>query len=228
MAKSRRATHKFTASDVATLDAKGYALVGVSPIDLPAFMTKYYNGFDLARWISEIEGIMIPHALTPVDRIITVSKDSSLQVQFENQFTSEDDALIFDRKFFREKGRLKVSHEYLVFPAPSRNKGHNKQVQLASLQHYKAIGVKSIEVIAGLSAGAYVWARHGFVAVYREEMKQLLARAKKLLLPNQFKIVERIYDAYYTKHPQGEEFPISRWADLPFMEKNVLKGPQMQ
>lgn len=47
-------------------------------------------------------------------------------------------------------------------------------------------------------------------------------RENKLL-----KIVEAIYIDYYNRKPEGDDFPIKNWADLPFM-KEVLMNPDCQ
>jgi hypothetical protein len=97
----------------------------------------------------------------------------------------------------------------------------------ASLEHYLKIKADMIEVVAGLSKGAYVWARHGFVAVDPADVKRILKKARRELNDVQYEVVKAIHDDYYVQKPNGNDFPIKNWADLPFMKK-VLMHPDCQ
>jgi hypothetical protein len=221
MAKS--STYKFTQKATDKLIAMGYVFFGINEIDFKPFMQKYFPGLNLVAWLQAVEKLTIPHAGTRIWRGIEVNGDM-LHVRFENDFTSEDDALVFDRKLYRDTEGMKISHEYFVLPSTAREKDISKKVLKLSLVHYQKMKADHIEVIAGLSKGAYVWARHGFVATDREDIKRIMKQAKTVLTPEQYEFIEAIYDSYYHKNPSGVDFPIKNWADLPFM-KDVLMNP---
>ena len=218
--------YKFTKKDTDDIVLLGYSFHGVDRDAFDTFMQQHYSGFNLAHLLKQIEQLMVSNTLLSIIRRIGVDANT-LQIRLENDFNSEDDALIFDRIFYKEKGILKVKHEFLVLPIEARNHGLSKKILKASLEQYLKMGIDTIEVVAGLSKGAYVWARHGFVAVNPLEMKRILNSARQQLTEEQFNIVEKIYNHYYTKSPQGEGFPISRWANLPFM-KDVLMRKESQ
>lgn len=85
-------------------------------------------------------------------------------------------------------------------------------------QQYLNLGIAKCYIYA-CRDGGLVWGRMHFAAVYQSEMKVILEIAKPKLTEKQFNAVERIYNNYYTKNPRGQEFPINKWAELPFMEK---------
>lgn len=218
--------YKFTNKDTDDIALLGYSFHGIDRVAFAAFIQKNYPRFNLSHLLKQIEQLMVPNAAPPITRRIGVDGDI-LQVRLENDYNSEDDALVFDRIFYKEKGILKVKHEFLVLPIAARNHGLSKKVLKASLEQYLKMDVETIEVIAGLSKGAYVWARHGFVAVNPLEVKHILNRARQQLTDEQYNIVEKIYSHYYKKNPKGDDFPIGRWANLPFM-KDVLMHKESQ
>ena len=85
------------------------------------------------------------------------------------------------------------------------------------------MGVGQINVHAALTDGGYVWAKHFFTATKKDEVSQILEVAEKRLRGSQFSMVKRIFDNYYYKHPNGMDFPINKWAEIPFM-KEILRG----
>jgi hypothetical protein len=113
--------YRFTNQDAKKIVQRGYVFYGIDENDFADFMQKNFPGFDLVTLLEQVEQLMVPHAQTNVIRRIGVNGDM-LQVRFENDFTSEDDALVFDRKFYRDKDGLKVSHEYLVLPERARGR----------------------------------------------------------------------------------------------------------
>lgn len=204
----------------------GYSFSGIDTTEFARFMQTQFPHFDLLSWLIEAEDVMMPHAKTAITRKITVTGDQ-LNVCFHNVYTGEKDALIMDRTFFREKGKLKVKHEFLVVPEEARDQDIGRSVLQTSLAYYKKMKVDIIDVVAGLSAGPYVWARHGFVATNKAEMESILVKAKSLVTGKQYSVLEAIFNAYYNAHPKGEAFPIKNWADLPFM-KDVLMNHECQ
>ena len=79
-------------------------------------------------------------------------------------------------------------------------------------------------VFASLEDGGLVWAKLYFMATDVNDVNIILAAARAQLPPKQFAIVERIYNNYYSKHPDGQSFPMIKWAELPFMEAILRKS----
>ncbi len=57
----------------------------------------------------------------------------------------------------------------------------------------------------------------------KDEVSQILKTAERKLGAFEFSMVKRIFDNYYDTHPNGTDFPIIRWAEIPFM-KEILRG----
>jgi hypothetical protein len=119
--------YKFTDKDSDAIVALCYTFHGIAQDQFATFMRKNYPGFDLTYLLQKVENLMAPHAATPVTRTIEVDADS-FQVCLENKFKNEDEALVFDRIFYKEKGAIKISHEFPVFPIPARNQELSKKV----------------------------------------------------------------------------------------------------
>lgn len=213
----------FSADDTSELVAKGYTIQGLQTEELAIFMQTHYPGFALKQFLLEAEELMNPGNLTALQRYILIA-GTTITAGFKNNYTDEDDALVFERKFYKENGKLIVSHEYLILPEKERGKNTVKKVLGSSLNHYIQMNADYVIVWAGLSKGAYVWARFGFTAMDQQEMNKILQIAKNNLSMNEFRVVQLIYDSYYSQNPEGNEFPIKLWADLPFM-KNLLMNP---
>lgn len=216
----------FTKQDSVLISKMGYVFHGIDAAGFALFMQQNFPGFNLALLLQQVEGIITAMIDPSVTRKITVN-EKAFQVELENDHKGiEDKALIFDRVFYNRGNNISIYHQYLIIPKTFRDKGHSKRILKASLNQYLLMGAKEVLVQAGLSAGAYVWARNGFVATKKSDMEVILARAKSMLLPRQFDMVKRIFDHYYYKYPKGMAFPIKRWANLPFM-KAVLTGGQI-
>lgn len=215
--------YNFTNKDFDALKTMGYVLSGATEKSFVAFMQKTLPGFDVLGWLRAVESIAITDSAMRIHRKIMVDK-SRLQVRIYNDYSGEADALIIDRIFSRDKNGLTIYHEYLVLPEKERNKGLARKILKISLSHYLTMQADRVSVIAGLSRGAYVWARHGFNAVRRADMERILKKARAKLPVESYAVVEAIYDHYYDAEPAGTEFPIRQWAALPFM-KDVLMDP---
>ncbi len=217
-------SYTFKDGDIKTITSLGYQLFGIEKKHFKKFMNDYYPAFDLAKLLIEIEQLMAPQTVLPLTRMISVANED-LHLELYNEHNgNEDIALIFDRLFYRTSGSIYVNHNYLVFPAPARKKGLSKKVLKASLQQYISTRVKIVYVTAGLSGGAYVWAKYGFVAINKSEMNNILVRAKTMLTSEQYSAVQAVYNNYYRKHPAGDAFPIYQWADMNFMSNVLMDG----
>jgi len=65
------------------------------------------------------------------------------------------------RSFNLEKGV--ANHEYFLMPEEHRGKDLGKQVIGSSVEYYRKIGIKKVNLNADLSVGGYAWAKYGFV-----------------------------------------------------------------
>ena len=56
-----------------------------------------------------------------------------------------------------------ANHEYFLMPEEYRGKDLGKQVIGSSVEYYRKIGIKKVNLNADLSVGGYAWAKYGFV-----------------------------------------------------------------
>lgn len=215
----------FTIADRERIESWGYAIEGLpSNQQLENLLPHLLPNFDLASLLEVVERHFTPTTSLPIKRkIIYREPGKSFQVLYYNLYKEEDDAVVFDRTFYKEKDELFVDHSFCLVPQSHQGKGLIKPVFKASLQQYVNMGVRKIIVHAGLGGGGYTWARHGFVAVNREEVQEILKEARKKLSIIDLRPVEGIFKKYYFDHPAGTDFPIVLWAGLPYM-KDVLRG----
>lgn len=217
----------FKGTDIDTILSLGYSFSGIDTKDFENFMNRNYLGFNLAQLLRQVEQLMAPHSATTLTRLISVDL-KNMHVELYNLYNGiEDAALIFDRIFYRESGYIIVMHEYLVLPVPARNQGLSKKILKASLQQYINMNVRMVYLTAGLSSGAYIWAKHGFTALHRTEMNNIMQRAKAKLTEQQYSAIQAVYNAYYDNLPKGDAFPIHQWADMEFM-RFVLMDSESQ
>lgn len=187
-------------------------------------MRNVFPNFNLVSLLDVVELHFTPTTNTAITRIINSNETGrSLRVRYENQYTGEDDALLFIRSFSNTNGQIVVNHEYCVLPKSSRGRALIKPVFQESLRQYINMNAEKILVHAGLSAGGYTWAKHGFAAVDKAEVQAILEKARQRLPDDDFAIVKTIYDVYYGRSQSGKLFPMQLWAALEFM-KPILAG----
>ena len=187
-------------------------------------MLKYFPNFNLVALVKVVESQFTLTTTNIIHREIRYDEAKGLlQIDYRNEFSDEDDALLFIREFINQNNIIEVEHKYCVLPKKSRNNGLIKPVFQESLQQYINIGAKRIFVHAGLNDGGYTWAKYGFAAIDKKEVETILNVAKYRLSNSDFQVVKKIYDFYYTKTPNGKSFPIDLWASLEYM-KLILRG----
>jgi len=214
--------YTFTTADCQRIEAWGYSFDNNE--DLITFMQTGYPNFNLAALLSVVEELFPPTTALTIRRLIRFNNSTmELLIHMQNTFTDAADALVFKRVFDHTQEGISVKHEYCVVPTAHQQQGLIKRVFQESLQQYINMGLKTIMVHAGLTAGGYAWARHGFVAIDPQEVDIILEGARKRLISSDFEFVEEIYNSYYNRNPSGTEFPMILWARLPFM-KEVLAG----
>lgn len=216
--------HLFSLKDTEAMIGLGYSLIKVGKMDFVNFINDNLPNFDILSLLRTVETNFSGTSNTTIHKTIEVSKaPNTLKINFENEFKNEDDALLFVREFLIDTSGIQINHLYCVLPKEQRGKGLIKPVFQESLQQYINMNAGKICVHAGLSGGGYTWAKHGFVAVDKNETEAILERSKKTLPSNEFAAVKRIFDKYYSDNPNGKSFPIDLWATMPFM-KQVLLG----
>ena len=216
--------YKFTKTDSSQAEKIGYKLKNNGSIIFETFMQRFFPNLNLVSLLRILENQFTLTSTTAISRIIYFNdKTGLLKIEYRNDFTNEDDALLFVREFVNKGGVIEVKHEFCIIPKKSRNNGLIKAVFQESLQQYVNVNAKKIILHAGLSGGGYIWAKYGFVATDRLEVNEVLNLAKFNLSKSDFNVVKRIYDFYYTKNPNGQSFPMDLWASLDFM-KPVLMG----
>jgi len=220
--------HCVTQSDINEIEALGYTLIGNPQTTFEAFINEFFPNFNLLKLIECLETNFSHTTTLKISREIIFDQSSQkFSIKYQNNYTSEDDALIFYREFSKIKKTIRVEHKYCVIPAVFRGSGLIKPIFQESLQQYVNFGAKQIIVHASLSGGGYTWARYGFNAIDKTEVTEILEQSRISLKANEFKVVEKIYSIYYSKYPKGKEFPMSLWAELDYM-KAVLLGSSWQ
>ena len=210
--------YNFTINDTQRIVDLGYDIKHSCSLSLEDFMTKEFTNFDLVSLLKELEVSFTPTTNLKITREISYDNHQPvLHISYRNNFSADEDALIFDRQFSRSQTGINVNHNLCVLPLQYQGKGIIKKVFQISLQQYINMNAKTIHVYAGLNAGGHVWARYGFVAVNKEEVEAILNDAKKHLSNVEYEPVERIFNKYYSKSPHGKAFPMTLWAKLDFM-----------
>ncbi len=217
--------YKFTVNDTLRIIDLGYKIKFSGSLPLfEDFVAQEFPNFDIYSLLSELEKSFTPTTNLTITREISYCYEPpALQISYINNFATDDEALVFDRKFLRLQTGIIVDHNMCVLPLQYQGKGLLKKVFQISLQQYINMGAKTIHVYAGLNGGGHVWARHGFVAVNKEEVKVILDDAKMHLSKVEYVPVERIFSTYYSKSPLGKDFPMRLWAMLDTM-KPILRG----
>ena len=216
--------HIFTKDDTNKVIYLGYTVIKSSNLSFDKFLKKEFPNFNLVKLLHELEATFTPTTRLAISRTIYYQDTPpKLRVLYKNDFTKDDDALIFDREFVKSAKGIEINHSYCIIPETHQKKGLVKTVFKASLQEYVNMGAKKINVHAGLSGGGHVWARHGFVAIDPSEVKEILDDAQKQLKTSEFAPVKHIFDKYYSDNPDGKTFPMILWAKIDFM-KDILRG----
>ena len=215
--------HKIKGSELEKVEKLGFHIDNLTSETPELFLSKF-TGLKLHELSQELSDILMTLTSPDIDRIITLDDPPpSVSIQFiYTGSTDPEKRLVFSRKFELDK-ELSVKHEYFDLPPSSRRKGTGKKVLNICLKQYINMGVVKIYVHAALQDGGYVWARAGFKALYKQEMKEILDICKKKLPPLELTIVKGIFDDYYSNDPEGSAFPIEDWSRLPSME-NILRG----
>jgi len=216
--------HSFTKADTIKVIDLGYTIKKSSTLSFEKFLKTEFPNFNLVKLLEKVEAVFTPTTKLAIERTIYYQDTPpKLRMLYENKRTKVNDALVFDREFFKTAKGIEINHSYCVIPLIHQNKGLVKIIFQASLQEYVNMGAKKINVHAGLTVGGHTWARHGFVAINPEDVKEILDDAQSRLKPTEFGVVKHIFDKYYADNPGGKAFPMVLWAKLDFM-KDILKG----
>ena len=216
--------YRFTVADIETIVDFGYEIVMASSISLDALINQEFANLDMVSILATLEESFSPTTGLKITRKLICSHNpSSLHIHYCNEYSRDDEALVFDRRFWKKQSEIFIDHNMCVLPREFQGKGILKKIFQKCLQQYFNIGLKKIYVYAGLEGGGHVWARHGFVAIFKDEVEFILEEARTFLIPSEFKAVEHIFTTYYTRNPNGRSFPIVLWAMLDSM-KPILRG----
>jgi hypothetical protein len=213
-------SHILTDEDISGLQAKSWNIHYTTGLNIAEFVNACFANFNLTVFLEQIDQVLAPHCTSGVVR--TLKFETSPPKIWIHYYSVNKD-LAFIREFFYEDGHIQVAHALFILPPASRNKGIAKIVFQSSLQQYVNLNVDRIHVYAALETGGYIWAKHGFTARFRQEMNVIISNAKIHLNETQFQFVQRIYLNYYNVNPEGCDFPIIKWAGMPYM-KEVLLG----
>lgn len=147
-------------------------------------MQRTFPNFNLFSLLNTVEIHFTPTSQTAISRKIYFDDTRhTIKIEYQNKYSSEDDALLFIREFINNKGGINIKHEFCVIPKNYRKTGLIKPVFQESLRQYVNMNAKRIFVHAGLSGGGYTWAKYGFAALSKTEVKLILNKAKQDLHP---------------------------------------------
>lgn len=206
------------------IKALGFEIRGIDePVE--DFINKRFPDFDLFAFVQRIEQFLEPLTAKKISKTIdiTTSEPPSIQVEYISEDCFTDDGLAFSRTFRWEGADLVVDHGYFQLPVVERGQGKAKQLFREHVPLYQKMGVKRILVNASMKDGGLVWAKNYFVAIDRQEVDAILAKAYENLTDKQMNIIQKYYDNYYQKTPDGPGFPIVNWSVYSFMDK-ILRG----
>jgi len=72
-----------------------------------------------------------------------------------------------------DKGNREAHTDFVQIPAASQSSGINKELFRRSLELYKAIDVKKVDLLANIDVGGYAWFRYGFVPKNYEQIEKI-------------------------------------------------------
>jgi len=204
--------HTVTDSEIKNIEALGFSFEGSSTPPAQFINTNFPN-FDLLTVLSTINTSLAPTTELKISKKIFLEEGDSVKLEIEYYSENCNDrntGLALMRTFKWEGKDILVKHQYFRLPKPFRQQGISRNILKALLQQYVNLGVKKILIHASLEDGGFVWAKLYFMATDVDDVNVILAAAKAQLPPNQFAIAERIYNNYYSKHPDGQSFPMNK------------------
>jgi len=219
--------HTISDTEIAAIAAMGFSFEGT--VGPPArFISTNFPNFDLLTLLQEVDRQLGCTTKEKIQKIIFLKDDgglADLQIQYNSaDYNDENLGLALMRKLAWEDSGLMATHQYSRLPSLFRKQGISKVILRAFVQQYVNMGVKKILLFAGLEDGGLVWAKLHFLATDKSDVDRILATAKVTLLPKQIRFVEKIYLNYYSQHPEGQSFPLYKWAELDFMESILRKS----
>jgi hypothetical protein len=217
--------HIVTSTEIRAIEALGFS---ISDSSMPAddFINTHFPNLDLLLTVKVIDAVLSPTtSALKYKKIILEDNLPKIEIQFFSEdYRDGNTGLALVRTFKIDKAGPVVCHDLFRLPRVARRKGISKSILKTLFQQYVNIGVKKILIHAALEDGGYVWATQYFMAVDRVEVAEILGCAQRELSKEQFLLVKRIYDNYYTKNIEGQSFPMYKWAELPFMESVLRKS----
>jgi hypothetical protein len=224
--KQTDSPHLVTAEDVSQVRELCFDIT-LGNSNFEDFLNSYFPGLHLSQYLTEIDMLLTPLTLSPINKEIAFFETSPQMLIIQYYSDNHDDeeyGLALSRTFIRQKEELIAEHEFLRIPRMARRKGVAKLLLNLSLQQYLLMRVNKIKMEAALENGGYVWAKALFTATEQKEVETILNEAAKILVPKQFNLVKRVYDNYYDKHPNGKNFPMIKWSELLVMEGILSKS----
>ncbi|TDO24213.1 hypothetical protein [Pedobacter duraquae] len=191
-----------------------------------AYVNLHFPNLDLLKWMEILEKLILKEATPPVYKEITFSKYGALKIDViiaDHLYADDELGLALHRQLRKEGHKMIVEHKLFRVPSIARGNNLARKTFIPSIQQYINIDVDLLLVTTGLTDGGLVWARYHFEATEKRQMEVILAKGKRMLDGTKFAAIKKIFDTYYVLHPDGERFPIVRWANIPFM-KDILLG----
>lgn len=130
----RPSNYTFTINDTHRIINLGYLIKHSCSISLEEFMAYEFPNFDLCTLLKELEASFSITTPLPIKReIIFDNKPPELQINYRNSFSEIQEALVFNRKFYKSKiANIEVEHQYCVLPHNYQGKGILSSLTLRS------------------------------------------------------------------------------------------------
>jgi len=216
--------HIVTEKEIAEIKDLGFNISFGYPF--ADFLKENFPGLHLLNYLKGINDLLAPLTTAAVEREIVYfeSPPPAVVIQlFSDDEENNQTGLAFSHSIVKREVELVVELDFLRIPVSTRNQGITKRLLGICLKQCSLLGVDKIELEAALENGGLVWAKAFFTAKNPKEVRVIFENAEKLLTPERFKFVKRIYDNYYEQYPDGTAFPMVKWSRLAGMQE-ILNG----
>ena len=215
-----------TREEIAAVEKSGFHITA-GKVPCHKFINDHFAGLHLKTYLQEIDDLIVPLSEANLEKEFSYFDQyppPMIIIQYcSNDHANDKTGLALSLTFIRQNDQIIADIDFLRLPLSARGKGIAKQFLKLSMEQYEYLGVNKIRLEAALENGGLFWAKAFFVATEQNEVKAILDRAEHALPKTQFGFVKRIYDNYYFSHPNGKAFPMSKWSQIPGMDK-VLTG----
>jgi len=218
--------YQVTGDDLRKVEALGFSVSGEQTTFLE-FLGQHLPGLRLADFVEAIDNFLAPLTQSKLTKELHFFDQHPPMLMLQYETASETDKqkyLGLSRAFIRYPAELVVDHDFIQLPEEHRGKGKGKAIITACLNYYLECGVSRVRIYTGLEHGGLVWAKLFFAATDKKEVEAILEDAQASLTSGQYQAVQKIYELYYKKDPNGRKFPMLLWSRLPGMGRILQRN----